>query len=47
MLPHFADNRFIDGGEVVDFMSRQAALYPEEDFWYSSEYTPRTLLWPK
>jgi hypothetical protein len=35
-----------DGGEVVSLMRRPAALYPQEDPWYSflleAESTPRT-----
>jgi hypothetical protein len=34
-LPHFLDNRFTDGGEAVTLTGRQAALYPQEDSWYS------------
>jgi hypothetical protein len=34
-LPHFLDNRLTDGGEVVRFTCRPAALYPQEDSWYS------------
>jgi hypothetical protein len=35
-----------DGGEVVSLTRRLAALYPQEDSWYSflleAEYTPGT-----
>jgi hypothetical protein len=34
-LPHFLDNRLIDGDEVVSLTRRLASLYPQEDFWYS------------
>jgi hypothetical protein len=43
-LPHFLDSRLIDGGEVVSLTRWQAALYPQEDSWYSvlleAESTP-------
>jgi hypothetical protein len=29
-LPHFLDNRLIDGGEVVNLKRRSAALYPRK-----------------
>jgi hypothetical protein len=32
-LPHFLDNRLTDGGEVEPYAL--AALYPQEDSWYS------------
>jgi hypothetical protein len=35
-LPHFLDNRLTDGGEVVSLTRRPAALYFQEDSWYSS-----------
>jgi hypothetical protein len=42
-LPHFLDSRLTDGGEV-SLKRRQAALYPQEDSWYSflleAESTP-------
>jgi hypothetical protein len=31
----FSDNRLTDGGENVSFMLLAAALYPQEDSWYS------------
>jgi hypothetical protein len=31
----FLDNLLRDGGEVVSLTRRPAALYPQEDFWYS------------
>jgi hypothetical protein len=34
-LPHFLDSWLTDGGEVVSLMRRPAALYPQEDSWYS------------
>jgi hypothetical protein len=34
-LPHFLDNWLTDGGEVVSLRRRPAALYPQEDSWYS------------
>jgi hypothetical protein len=34
-LPHFLDNRLTDGSEVVNLTRQQAALFPQEDFWYS------------
>jgi hypothetical protein len=34
MLPHFLDNRFTDGGEVVSLTNRQP-FTPQEDSWYS------------
>jgi hypothetical protein len=34
-LPHLLDNRLTDGGEVVSLTRRPAALYPQEDSWYS------------
>jgi hypothetical protein len=41
-LPHFIHNRLTDGGEVVSLTP--AALYPQEDSWYSflleAESTP-------
>jgi hypothetical protein len=44
-LPHFLDNRLRDGGEVVS-LTRPAAVYPQEDFWYSflleAESTPES-----
>jgi hypothetical protein len=43
-LPHFLHNRLTDGGKVVSLMRRPAALYPQEDSWYSflleAESTP-------
>jgi hypothetical protein len=43
-FPHFVDNRLTDGGEAASLMRRQAALYPQEDSWYSflleAELTP-------
>jgi hypothetical protein len=45
-LPHFLDNRLSDGGDVVSFTRRPAALYPPVDSWYSflleAETTPGT-----
>jgi hypothetical protein len=42
-LSHFLDNRLTDGGEAVSPKHR-AALYPQDDFWYSflleAESTP-------
>jgi uncharacterized protein YpbB len=42
--PTFLDNRLTDGGEVVSLTRRQAALYAQEDSWYSflleTESTP-------
>jgi hypothetical protein len=29
------DSRLTDGGEVVSLTRRPAALYPQEDSWYS------------
>jgi hypothetical protein len=44
-LPHFLDNRLVDGGEFVSLTRRSAALYPQEDSWHSLllevESTPR------
>jgi hypothetical protein len=44
-LPHFVDNRITDGGEVVSLTRLPAALYTQEDSWYSfllqAESTPR------
>jgi hypothetical protein len=41
-LPYFLDNRLTDGGELS--VLRTAALYPQEDSWYSfllqAESTP-------
>jgi hypothetical protein len=34
-LSHFLDNRLRDGVEVVSLTRRPAALYPQEDSWYS------------
>jgi hypothetical protein len=34
-LPHFLDSRLKDGVDVVSLTRRQAALYPQEDPWYS------------
>jgi hypothetical protein len=34
-LPHFLDDSLTDGGEAVSLMHRPAALYPQEDSWYS------------
>jgi hypothetical protein len=43
-MPHFLDNRFTDGGEAVTLTRPPAALYPQEDSWYSfmleAESTP-------
>jgi hypothetical protein len=43
-LPHFLDNQLIDGGQVVSLTHQQAALYPQDDTWYSflseAESTP-------
>jgi hypothetical protein len=43
--PHFLDNRLTDDGEVVSLTRRPAALYSQEDSWYSflleAESTPR------
>jgi hypothetical protein len=40
----FVDNRPTDGDEVANLMRLQAALYPQEDFWYwflsEAESTP-------
>jgi hypothetical protein len=33
-LPHFLDNRLIDGGKVVS-LTRRPHLYPQEYSWYS------------
>jgi hypothetical protein len=35
MLPHVLENRLTNGGEVISFTRRQAALYPQEDSRYS------------
>jgi hypothetical protein len=32
---HFPDNRLTDGGEVVSLTSQPAALYTQENSWYS------------
>jgi hypothetical protein len=34
-LLHFLDNRLTDGGEIVSLTRQPAALYPQEDSWYS------------
>jgi hypothetical protein len=34
-LPHFLNSRLTDGGEVVSLTRCPAALYPQEDSWYS------------
>jgi hypothetical protein len=34
-LPHFLDKRLTVGGEGDSLTGPQAALYPQEDFWYS------------
>jgi hypothetical protein len=34
-LPHFLDNLLTDGDELVSPTRRQAALYRQEDSWYS------------
>jgi hypothetical protein len=43
-LPNFLDNQLTDGGEVVSLTPQPAALYPQEDSWYSflleAESTP-------
>jgi hypothetical protein len=40
----FYKNKFTDGGEAVSLTRRPAALYSQEDFWYSfllgAESTP-------
>jgi hypothetical protein len=45
-LSHFLDSRFTDRGEVVSLTRQQAALYPQEDSWYSfmieAAFTPGT-----
>jgi hypothetical protein len=33
-LPHFLDNRLVDGGEVVS-LTRRPPFSPQEDSWYS------------
>jgi hypothetical protein len=33
-IPHFLDNRFTEGGEVVR-LTRRPRLIPQEDSWYS------------
>jgi hypothetical protein len=33
-LPHFLDNRLVDGGKVVS-LTRRPSFTPQEDFWYS------------
>jgi hypothetical protein len=42
-IPHFLDNRLIDGGEVVS-LTRRPPFTPQEDSWYSflleAESTP-------
>jgi hypothetical protein len=42
-IPHFLDNRLIDGCKVVN-LTRRSHLHPEEDSWYSflleAESTP-------
>jgi hypothetical protein len=47
-LPHFLDNRLTDGGEAVSLKRRPAALYSQEDSWYSflleAESTPRAIV---
>jgi hypothetical protein len=46
-LQHFAKYRLTDCGEVVSLTCRLAALYPEENAWYSflleAESTPKTI----
>jgi hypothetical protein len=43
-LPHFLGSRLTDGDESVSLARRLAALYPQEDSWYSflleAESTP-------
>jgi hypothetical protein len=34
-LPHFLDRRLTGSGEDVSLTRRPAALYPQEDSWYS------------
>jgi hypothetical protein len=34
-LPHLIDSRLTYGVEVVSLMLREAALYLQEDSWYS------------
>jgi hypothetical protein len=45
-LPHFLDNRLIDGGEFVS-LSRQPAFTHQESSWYSFllEAESKTLLY--
>jgi hypothetical protein len=33
-IPHFLDNRLIDGGKVVS-LTRRPPITPQEDLWYS------------
>jgi hypothetical protein len=40
-LPHLLQNRLTDGGEVVSLTCRLAALYPQEDSWYSFLIRPQ------
>jgi hypothetical protein len=34
-IPHFLDYRLTDGDEVVSLKRQPAALYPQEDSWYT------------
>jgi hypothetical protein len=34
-IPYFLDNWLTDGGEVANLTRQSAALYPQEDSWYS------------
>jgi hypothetical protein len=34
-LSHFLDNRLTNGDEIVNLTRRPAALYSQEDSWYS------------
>jgi hypothetical protein len=47
-LPHSLDSWLTDGGEIVSLMCRLAALYPQEDSWYSflleAQSTPRVIV---
>jgi hypothetical protein len=46
MFQHFLENRLTDGGEVVSLIHQPAALYHQEDSWYSFLLEAESILGP-
>jgi hypothetical protein len=45
-LPNFLDNWLTDGGEALSLRLRPAALYTQEDPWYSFLLEPESIPGP-